>query len=179
MKIKDIPGFEGRYQITENGRIYSLPKTSRFGRNASITRGGIWLRQYPMKRGHMRVYLSDGSRKKPLLTHRLVALAFLPNPDGLPQVNHLDGNPANNHKNNLEWCDASGNAKHAISTGLTKTPDQTGVNNSQSKLNDSSVRKIRQRFNAGQARSKIASDLGLNYYTIRDVVSGKRWAHIK
>lgn len=62
-------------------------------------------------------YTEDGKRKKAYV-HRLVAEAFLPNPQKLPQVNHIDGNPKNNHVSNLEWCTPSHNVRHAYSTGL-------------------------------------------------------------
>lgn len=55
-----------------------------------------------------------------LLLHRLVALHFLPNPYGFPQINHKDGDKTNNHLSNLEWCSASDNIEHALKTGLRK-----------------------------------------------------------
>ena len=58
--------------------------------------------------------------KEQLSVHRLVALHFLPNPYGHPQVNHKDGNKENNHVDNLEWCSAQDNAQHALKTGLRR-----------------------------------------------------------
>lgn len=64
----------------------------------------------------MSVYV-DGKQKQ-FYVHRLIAEAFLPNPDNLPEVNHIDGNPANNRVENLRWCTRAENAQHAFRTGL-------------------------------------------------------------
>ena len=61
---------------------------------------------------------------KPRFIHRLVAIHFIPNPDNLPQVNHIDGNKLNNKLNNLEWCTDSDNKKHAYKTGLMTPGNQ-------------------------------------------------------
>ncbi|QJB21775.1 HNH endonuclease [Xanthomonas phage FoX2] len=112
--MRPIPGFEGLYSVTENGEVYSHARIDARGNR----RKPKWLRLtndsdgYP--RAHLCVY---GSRRK-WPVHRLVAMAFIPNPDGMPAVNHLDGVKSNNNVNNLEWCTLSKNTKHAFETGL-------------------------------------------------------------
>lgn len=100
---RDIPGFEGRYLISNLGRVWS-----------NVT--GKELRQQYHNHGYMSVALTlrDGSgKKKMFLVHRLVAESFLPNADGLPTVNHKDGDKRNNQKSNLEWMSYAENHKHA------------------------------------------------------------------
>ena len=94
MIVKDIPepGFS-KYKICKRGRIYSEIKHK-------------YIHPWTGRKGYKIIELhgDDGSTKRfPL--HRLVAKAFIPNPDDLPQVNHKDENKANNHSYNLEWCD--------------------------------------------------------------------------
>lgn len=89
---KDVKGYEGLYQVSNLGRIWNV-KTQRI------------LKPIDTGRGYFRVHLTtkNGKRKQELI-HRLAAIAFIPNPSGLPQVNHKDENPANNCIDNLEWC---------------------------------------------------------------------------
>lgn len=106
---RDIPGWEGFYQISTNGEVRSLPREVRRGRQTLHLRGRM-LRQssdvYP------RVTLYDGStdRKSTRKVHRLMALTFLGSPPpGADRVCHNDGNPRNNHISNLRWDNQSGN----------------------------------------------------------------------
>ena len=96
---KDIKGYPG-YQISNQGRVWSV-KTQRY------LKGSI------DKNGYIQVCLTakNGKSKKEFI-HRLVALAFLPNPTGLPQVNHINENKKDNCVDNLEWISIKGNANH-------------------------------------------------------------------
>lgn len=101
---KDIKGYEGLYQVSNMGRIKSL------GNNK--TRKEKILSLKPSNDGYIRVYLCKNGKQKPFSVHRLVAQAFLPNPDNLPEVNHIDENKENNHVKNLEWCDRKYNMNY-------------------------------------------------------------------
>ena len=93
---KDIKGYEGRYQISNSGRLKSYLQDRE---NGKIKTGN------ETKKGYLTalLYAEDGTSKWTPI-HRLVASAFIENPDGLPQVNHKDENKKNNRADNLEWC---------------------------------------------------------------------------
>ena len=106
---KDIKGFEGKYQISNLGRVKSLQRN---GRPERILRLNLI-------KGYAYTTLSNGSRdKKKLKVHRLVAEAFIPNPHNKPEVNHIDGDKRNCKVENLEWVTHQENCKHAYETGL-------------------------------------------------------------
>lgn len=116
---KPIKGFEGLYEISNLGRVKALE------RKKNCNRGYGTIKEHFMKpnnygtNDYYRVPLTNREHiKKYYLVHRLVAENFIENPKKLPQVNHKDGNKANNVLTNLEWCTASFNLKHAIETGL-------------------------------------------------------------
>lgn len=99
---RDIPGYEGLYQVSNFGRVYSV---KRMNRDRCI--GGRFICQSSVDKknnSYMHVQLCKNGEEKCVLVHRLVAMAFIPNPDNLPQVNHKDENKQNNHVDNLEWC---------------------------------------------------------------------------
>lgn len=99
---KDISGYEGLYQV------------SNFGRIKSYHRGKTSVLAGTPNNGYIRIRLcKDGIRGNLILIHRLVCVAFIPNPENKPCVNHIDGNPSNNNVNNLEWCTSSENELHS------------------------------------------------------------------
>jgi len=118
-KLKDIPGYEGLYAASKDGRIWSYP-------NRRNKFQGMWMRQVKFVNTKNRtkphsqytVHLYKDKKYKNYQVHRLVAQTFIPNPNNLPQINHIDGDSLNNRINNLEWCDNSHNLKHAVETGL-------------------------------------------------------------
>lgn len=110
---RDIPNFENLYQVSNFGNVKTLEKYVGTGikNNLKVKRKERLLKQYN-KRGYLQVSLSKNHKRYYFGVHRLVAQAFLPNPNNLPQVNHIDENPLNNNLSNLEWCSAKYNCNY-------------------------------------------------------------------
>lgn len=121
-KWKDINGYVGLYQISSNGRVKSIhPRGgNRNGKGKVRTGKEHYLTPSLSTTGYFKVCLVKNHKKKDEKVHRLVATAFIPNPENKPNINHKDGNKTNNTVTNLEWCTQAENVKHAWSTGLRK-----------------------------------------------------------
>ena len=100
---KDIIGYEGLYQVSNLGRVKSLERVTISKNGKRYTCQELCLRFGNIK-GYKFVVLRKNCKSRQVLVHRLVAQAFIPNLDNLPEVNHKDENPANNCVDNLEWC---------------------------------------------------------------------------
>lgn len=108
---KDIPGFENKYQISNFGRVKTL--------NYKRTKQPRIMNGITEIRGYSCIAFREGgagSKQRHFMVHRLVAQAFIPNPDNKPFVNHKDGNRSNNKVDNLEWCTRAENEEHKIYT---------------------------------------------------------------
>lgn len=155
-KWKDVKGYEGLYQVSNLGRVRSLDHYASNGYTDILYKGKIltaWLdsRKY---------YLMVTMKNKNYLIHRLVAQAFIPNPDNLPEVNHKDGNKANNCVDNLEWCTSKQNKEHAYKTGLYDT---------QKFRNRKSLPDSKRITINGVTKTlwKWSKELGISYYKLR------------
>ena len=109
---KPIKGYEGRYEVSNIGRVKTLPFV-RGNHTGSYKTKEIIRKQSANQKGYMRIGLSglDG-KSKMYSVHRLVAMAFIPNPENFTEVNHRDFNKANNCVENLEWCDRDYNLSY-------------------------------------------------------------------
>lgn len=123
-----IENYEHIYAISTYGRVWSLSRKTRIGGKTGIViTSDLLLKSHLDKKGYQRVYLNDKNGKTHFVPiHRLVALAFIENPENKPQVNHIDGNKQNNHISNLEWCTNSENQLHAYKLGLQNHSECSG-----------------------------------------------------
>ena len=117
---RPIKGYEGQYQVSNLGRVKSLGRYKRTKGNAIFWFDGRILKQYINNAGYLMIGLWDEKIKR-FLVHRLVAEAFIPNPDNLPQVNHRDENKTNNSVDNLEWCDCKYNINYGTCIQRSKS----------------------------------------------------------
>jgi len=118
--MKDIKSYEGLYAVTKDGKVWSYPKSNR-------NKKGMWLKQHRIEKkrinGTKYIIVSVGlwknKKRKLFLVHRLVAMAYIPNPKNKPDVNHKNGNSLINEEWNLEWNTKIENMQHAERTGLS------------------------------------------------------------
>ena len=112
---KPVVGYEGLYEVSNYGRIRSVDRVVfQQGRN-QLYRGRI-MATFINNSGYEAIRLSKGNKKKGMLIHRIVAEAFLPNPNSHPYVNHKDETKTNNSADNLEWCSLEYNVNYGTST---------------------------------------------------------------
>lgn len=97
-KWRAVPGYEGLYEVSNKGNVRNVRRNT--------------LLRSSNNQGYKRVYLYKNGIRKGFRVHRLVAQAFIPNPDNLPEVNHRDEDKLNNSVDNLEWCTAKYNSNY-------------------------------------------------------------------
>lgn len=151
----------------------SCIEVSSCGRIKSNLRDGRILKATPDKKGYLRISVTLGGKKRHFKVHREVAKAFIPNPDDLPQVNHIDGDKSNNSVDNLEWVTNIENSNHAIKNGLW-----ANVFAASERVNRSRMTPIRSvDIATGEIRyfkSVSEAERFFNSRHISDVLNGKR-----
>lgn len=167
---KDIKDYEGYYQISNLGNVRSIERTvKRITHSVKISSKLLKLRK--TSNDYFNIQLCKDSGCKSKLIHRLVAEAFIPNPENKPEVNHKDGNKANNNVLNLEWNTSKENSQHSYDSGLSI--GISGINNKNSKS-------IIQLDMTGNTQNKFAcareayQKTGVHYKHISRCCLGKR-----
>lgn len=159
---REVDGFKGRYRVSNFGRIISRRTGFKYIMQYQITKKGYYL---------VGLYMDDIKYYKSV--HRLVALAFIDNPDSKPQVNHIDGNKLNNNASNLEWVTSSENRVHGIKNNLIVPVN--GVKHGNCILNEDQVRFIK---NSTLSGSVLGKQMGVSAATIWKIKSNRGWKHL-
>lgn len=164
-----IPGYEGRYEVSDRGRVrsYCVCGTT----ECSDKPTGI-VHDRNQASGHKRIALRVGGKTKHLYVHRLVLEAFVGScPEGMVCA-HLDGNPSNNELGNLAWVTQKENMRHKALHGTQAYGEDTPT----AKLKNSDVEEISKRLLLGHKQIDIAADMGIDKRTVQAIRSGRRWA---
>ena len=169
---KDIIGFEGLYQVSNLGTVKSLRKGLRG--NKFLLRDKKLIGCHD-KDGYLKVNFYKDNKMKRFSIHRLVCIAFLPNIENKPFVNHINGIKTDNSIENLEWCTQSENEKHAWNMGLK---NQNGVKNPMNKLTEMQILEIRSNLHNGKTQKEIAEIYNINQISVSEIRLRKTWKHI-
>ncbi|MGE3835238.1 MAG: HNH endonuclease [Acidimicrobiia bacterium] len=172
MAVRWLPvvGFERTYEVSNEGQVRrraGAPRTPTARPRKLVPRSG-----------YLQVVLSQDGQVTLCWVHRLVAMAFLGVPERRSQVNHLDGDRANNRASNLEWTDHRGNSLHAYRTGLRTAAPTFGEANHLSVLREDDVRAIRRGWEAGESQASLARRFDVSRNHIHRIVHRRAWAHI-
>lgn len=172
---KAIEGYEGIFEVSDYGRVRSLDRLSANGRQLkgkmmSVSRKGKKENEY------MQVGLMKEKKQRTHNLHRLVAIAFIPNPENKPEVNHLDGDKTNNHVSNLSWVTRKEQMEHASETGLMLV----GGMSQNSKLTDVEAKYIREVYVEGHlefSAKALSEKFSISTRTITAIANGTARPH--
>lgn len=165
---RDIPGYEGLYQVSNTGLIKGMV-SSRGHASGRITQGA--------GRRYAQVFLTRNSQGQHHYVQRLVMLAFVgERPEGM-QVNHINGNGFDNRLENLEYVTPSQNVRHRFDVLGQKNPRGEEVRSS--KLTEEKVREIRRLYAQGKPTNELAPMYGVDISNIRLIVRRKAWTHVE
>lgn len=162
--LRWVPEYGGEYAVTDDGRVFSFKKQTPSEKTPSEHEFGYDV-----------VHLWSSNEREAFNVHRLVLRAFEREPEGDEECRHLNGNPADNRIENLEWGTRSDNISDAIRHG---SDNSRGENNPRSKLTASDVREIRSMEGQASAR-RVCQQFNMSPQAIRDIWRGKTWTHIE
>ena len=168
---KDIRGFEGAYMVSNTGKVLSIPRPGTKHQEPTLR---ALSRNHD---GYVKVRLLGNGKDVTARVHRLVAEAFLDNPDKKETVNHIDGNKENNCVENLEWADRREQMEHAYEHKLKKP--MRGAHNPWAKLTNEQVAAIRSEYvrnSKEHGTVALGRKYGVNNATIGLIVRGVSYA---
>lgn len=176
---RKVVGWDG-YEVSNSGQVRSVDRTvTRADGTKQTVRGSLLTRSLNSS-GYWRVRLSNDAlgRRSMARVHRLVAQAFLPNPNNLPEVNHIDCDRTNASVENLEWVTASQNRSHGVAFGAVVVPHRHGSDANCAKLTEDAVRQARIDLANGSSIKGLARKHGVHPKTMRRALRGISWAHV-
>ena len=179
---KPVVGYEGLYEVSSLGMVRSVDRKEVFhhkdGKQIERFRHGKTMTpNYDGKGCYLHVRLTKNGIGKSTNVHRIVATAFIPNPNNLPEVNHIDEDKTNNAVSNLEWCDHLYNNRYG-----TKLTSSRGEKNSMNKFSENTVRAIRSEYDPsvhGGTLTSLSKKYGVSVSHVKSIVTGFRWGWLE
>lgn len=171
---KDIPGYEGYYQVSDTGLIKRIAEKPPNRRNKILSPG-------LKENGYLFLILHKDGKERAMYVHRLVTMAFLGDP-GSMDVNHKNGVRTDNRLDNLEYCTRTENIRHAIDVlgnSFSYGDKRLGENNGRAKIDDTRVQEIRQMLADGINCSEIARRFSMSRYIVNRIKHRQSWNHVK
>lgn len=166
---KDIPNYEGKYQISNIGRLRSLKH--RWGKRKQPKIMSLTTTADGYKRG----YLTKDGKTKGISVHRLVAMAFIGMPKKKKCINHKNGIKTDNRPSNLEWCTREENIQHSVEMGM----HVRGERHADARLCKEDVLDIRQKYKTGEMTSKeLSKKYGVCQRHVHNIIARNKWKHI-
>ena len=176
---KDVIGYEELYQVYNLGIIKSLGGSRIRSNGRKQTFSEKIMKFNVDKDGYFRVNLTKNKKGKVFGVHRLVAQAFIPNPENKPCVNHKSGNKKDNSVDNLEFCTVAENNNHAIKTGLRDHRYCMGEKQHMSKLTKEQIKEIKWLLkNSNLKQREIAEIFNISQQNVSVIKLNKNWKHI-
>jgi hypothetical protein len=170
---KGIDGYETLYEVSSLGRVRSTCRPGKRHTPYILS---------PLKAGgggkYRKISINVGGKCKSRYIHRLVAFAFLPNPNGYLEVNHLDGVPSNNVVTNLEWCDKRHNHLHAYAIGLQKPITGEDVHTHVFTEREALFLRYIKGIYPQIRNIDIAKFYGVSWRAVENIWIGKTWKHL-
>lgn len=166
---RPVVGREGLFEVSDQGRVRALPYEMRHWCGRAIPKPGGIVSQSRHSGGYSVVSLRDNRKH---YVHKLVMAAFVGEPEGRIDVNHINGDKSDNRLSNLEYCDRLHNVRHAIATGLQ---DNAGEGNGMNKYSADAIRRAHQMVRSGTSTAEAARVTGVSESVINQVFSGRLW----
>lgn len=163
---KDVKGFEGLYQVSNSGSVKRL--AGKYCLNERLI--GFNIDRY----GYVKRVLCKNNKLSNFTEHRLVAIAFIDNPENKATINHINGIKTDNRVENLEWNTNKENKEHAVRTGLQ---DNKGIKHNMCKLTEEQVLEIR-KIGFSQTRMSLSKIYGVSRRHILRLIRNEGWEHI-
>lgn len=171
---KDVVGYEGLYQVSNTGLLYSLPrhstfKSTRYPKGIKRLIKGCLIATHVNKLGYVQGCLYREGKLKLCLLHRLVAQAFIPNPEGKATVNHINEIKDDNHVENLEWCTQAENVAHSLYKSMGEASSSTTLTNA-------NVLEIKNHLEEGIFnQTELGALYNVSNHVIHKIKVGKNW----
>jgi len=165
---KDVKGYEGLYKASSLGRIKTVERTINYGNFVGFVKKEMFIRQH-FRDGYYYLSLSKNGVSKTKRVHRLIAEAFIPNPENKQEVNHIDCNKINNCVDNLEWCTPRENMKHAYENNRIKHG---------ASLTDGKIMLIREMHRNGINKTVISNVFKISNQYVSKIIFKRAWKHV-